>query len=161
MKTREVVNTTMDIELKHMVEATRGIHNISFGELLDKAARELLISLNQEPIIDQEIARKDFEVSKLIQEQTELKTLREQIKKLKIPGINNKNNGDGDKGKELEAYRNKRFLEVYAAKEKLDLLKINLEKGNVNWERVTELYKFKNKDEARIWMERRLIGSEL
>jgi hypothetical protein len=161
MKTREVVNTTMDIELKHMVEATRGIHNISFGELLDKAARELLISLNQEPIIDQEIARKDFEVSKIIQEQTELRTLKEQIKKLKIPGIENKNNGDGDKAKELESYRNKRFLEVYAAKEKLDLLKINLKKGNVNWERITELYKFKDKDEARTWIERRVEGSEL
>jgi len=161
MKTREAVNTTMDIELKHMVEATRGIHNISFGELLDKAARELLISLNQEPIIDQEIARKDLQVSKIIQEQTELKTLKEQIKKLKIPGIENKNNGDGNKAKELESYRNKRFLEVYAAKEKLDLLKINLKKGNVNWERVTELYKFKDKDEARTWIERRVEGSEL
>ena len=161
MKTREVVNTTMDIELKHMVEATRGIHNISFGELLDKAARELLISLNQEPIIDQEIARKDFLVSKIIQEKTELKTLKEQIKKLKIPGIENKNNGDGDKAKELESYRNKRFLEVYAAKEKLDLLKINLKKGNVNWERVTELYKFKDKDEARTWIERRVEESEV
>jgi len=161
MKTREAVNTTMDIELKHMVEATRGIHNISFGELLDKAARELLISLNQEPIIDQEIARKDFLVSKIIQEKTELKTLKEQIKKLKIPGIENKNNGDGDKAKELESYRNKRFLEVYAAKEKLDLLKINLKKGNVNWERVIELYKFKDKDEARTWMERRVEGQEV
>lgn len=161
MKTREVVNTTMDIELKHMVEATRSIHNISFGELLDKAARELLISLNQEPIIDQEIARKDFEVSKLIQEQTELKTLREQIKNLKIPGIENKNNGGGDKSKELESYRNKRFLEVYATKEKLDLLKINLKKGNVNWERLIELYKFKDKDEARTWMERRVEGSDV
>jgi hypothetical protein len=161
MKTREAVNTTMDIELKRMVEATRGIHNISFGELLDKAARELLISLNQEPIIDQEIARKDFLVSKIIQEKTELKTLKEQIKKLKIPGIENKNNGNGDKAKELESYRNKRFLEVYATKEKLDLLKINLKKGNVNWERVTDLYKFKDKDEARTWIERRVEGYEV
>jgi hypothetical protein len=161
MKTREAVNTTMDIELKRMVEATRGIHNISFGELLDKAARELLISLNQEPIIDQEIARKDFLVSKIIQEKTELKTLKEQIKKLEIPGIENKNNGNGDKAKELESYRNKRFLEVYATKEKLDLLKINLKKGNVNWERVTDLYKFKDKDEARTWIERRVEGYEV
>jgi hypothetical protein len=161
MKTREAVNTTMDIELKRMVEATRGIHNISFGELLDKAARELLISLNQEPIIDQEIARKDFLVSKIIQEKTELKTLKEQIKKLKIPGIENKNNGNGDKDKELESYRNKRFLEVYASKEKLDLLKINLKKGNVNWERVTDLYKFKDKDEARTWIENKVLGSEV
>jgi hypothetical protein len=161
MKTREAVNTTMDIELKHMVEATRGIHNISFGELLDKAARELLISLNQEPIIDQQRAHIDSKISTLIQEKTKLDSLKEQIKKLKIPGIENKNNGDGDKAKELESYRNKRFLEVYAAKEKLDLLKINLKKGNVNWERVIELYKFKDKDEARTWMERRVEGSEV
>ena len=161
MRTRESVNTMVNKDLKQMFEATRGVHNLSFGDLLDKAIRELLISLNQAPIIDHEIARKDLEISKLIQEQTELKTLREQIKNLKIPGIQNKNNGDGDKAKELESYRNKRFLEVYATKEKLDLLKINLKKGNVNWERVTELYKFKNKDEAQTWIESKVLGSEL
>ena len=161
MRTRESLNTMVDKDLKQMFEATRSVHNLSFGDLIDKAIRELLISLNQASIFEHEIIRKDLEISKMIQEQTELKTLWEQIKNRKIPGIENKNNGDGDKAKELEAYRNKRFLDAYAAKEKLDLLKINLKKGNVNWERVTELYKFKNKDEAQTWIESKVLGSEL
>jgi hypothetical protein len=151
----------VDKDLKQMFEATRGIHNLSFGDLLDKAICELLISLNQAPIIDQQRARIGLEISKLIQEQTKLDALSEQIKNLKIPGIENKNNGDGDKGKELESYRNKRFLEAYGVKEKMDLLKINLKKGNVNWERVTELYKFKNKDEAQTWIECKALGYEV
>ena len=161
MRTRESLNTMVDKDLKQMFEATRGIHNLSFGDLLDKAICELLISLNQAPIIDQQRARIGLEISKLIQEQTKLDALSEQIKNLKIPGIENKNNGDGDKGKELESYRNKRFLEAYGVKEKMDLLKINLKKGNVNWERVTELYRFKNKDEAQTWIERKALGYEV
>jgi hypothetical protein len=105
-----------------------------------------------------EIARTEQETLKWSTKTQNLKLMKERISKINPVS---KNNGDGDKAKELESYRNKRFLEVYAAKEKLDLLKINLKKGNVNWERVIELYKFKDKDEARTWMENKVMGYEV
>jgi len=152
------ITTTLDLDVKEAFESTAGIHQKGYGEMLDKAIRELLVELNQTPYIDMEIARTEQEALKWSTKTQNLKLMKERISKINPVS---KNNGDGDKGKELEAYRNKRFLEVYAAKEKLDLLKINLKKGSVNWERVIELYKFKDKDEARTWMERRVEGSEV
>jgi hypothetical protein len=105
-----------------------------------------------------EIARTEQETLKWSTKTQNLKLMKERISKINPVS---KNNGDGDKGKELESYRNKRFLEAYGVKEKMDLLKINLKKGNVNWERVTELYRFKNKDEAQTWIERKALGYEV
>ena len=150
------ITTTLDLDVKEAFESTAGIHQKGYGEMLDKSIRELLVELNQTPYIDMEIAKTEQETLKLSTKTQNLKLMKERISKFNLVS---KNNGDGDKAKELESYRNKRFLEVYAAKEKLDLLKINLKKGNVNWERVIELYKFKDKDEARTWMERRVEGS--
>ena len=146
------ITTTLDLDIKEAFESTAGIHQKGYGEVLEKAIRELLVELNQTPYIDMEIAKTEQETLKLSTKTQNLKLMKERISKINPVS---KNNGDSDKAKELESYRNKRFLEVYAAKEKLDLLKINLKKGNVNWERVIELYKFKDKDEARTWMERR------
>ena len=152
------ITTTLDLDLKEAFESTAGIHQKGYGEMLDKAIRELLVELNQTPYIDMEIARTEQETLKCSTKTQNLKLMKERISKINPVS---KNNGNGDKDKELESYRNKRFLEVYAAKEKLDMLKINLKKGNVNWERVIELYKFKDKDEARTWIERRVLGSEV
>lgn len=152
------ITTTLELDIKEAFESTMGIHQKGYGEVLEKAIRELLVELNQTPYIDMEIAKTEQETLKLSTKTQNLKLMKERISKINLVS---KNNGDGDKAKELESYRNKRFLEVYAAKEKLDLLKINLKKGNVNWERVIELYKFKDKDEARTWMERRVEGSEV
>ena len=152
------ITTTLDLDVKEAFESTAGIHQKGYGEMLDKSIRELLVELNQTPYIDMEIARTEQETLKLSTKTQNLKLMKERISKINPVS---KNNGDSDKAKELESYRNKRFLEVYAAKEKLDLLKINLKKGNVNWERVIELYKFKDKDEARTWMENKVMGSEV
>jgi len=152
------ITTTLDLDLKEAFESTAGIHQKGYGEMLDKAIRELLVELNQTPYIDMEIARTEQETLKWSTKTQNLKLMKERISKINPVS---KSNGDSDKAKELESYRNKRFLEVYAAKEKLDLLKINLKKGNVNWERVIELYKFKDKDEARTWMERKVMVSEV
>ena len=152
------ITTTLDLDIKEAFESTAGIHQKGYGEVLEKAIRELLVELNQTPYIDMEIAKTEQETLKLSTKTQNLKLMKERISKINPVS---KNNGDSDKAKELESYRNKRFLEVYAAKEKLDLLKINLKKGNVNWERVTDLYKFQNKDEARTWMERRVLRSEV
>ena len=152
------ITTTLDLDIKEAFESTAGIHQKGYGEVLEKAIRELLVELNQTPYIDMEIAKTEQETLKLSTKTQNLKLMKERISKINPVS---KNNGDSDKAKELESYRNKRFLEVYAAKEKLDLLKINLKKGNVNWERVIELYKFKDKDEARTWMERRVEGSDV
>jgi hypothetical protein len=152
------ITTTLDLDIKEAFESTAGIHQKGYGEVLEKAIRELLVELNQTPYIDMEIAKTEQETLKLSTKTQNLKLMKERISKINPVS---KNNGDGDKAKELESYRNKRFLEVYATKEKLDLLKINLKKGNVNWERVIELYKFKDKDEARTWMENKVLGSEV
>jgi len=152
------ITTTLDLDLKEAFESTAGIHQKGYGEMLDKAIRELLVELNQTPYIDMEIARTEQETLKWSTKTQNLKLMKERISKINPVS---KSNGDSDKAKELESHRNKRFLEVYAAKEKLDLLKINLKKGNVNWERVIELYKFKDKDEARTWMERKVMVSEV
>src|SRR5659263_684837 len=152
------IKTTLYLDLKEAFESTAGIQQKGYGEMLDKSIRELLVELNQTPYIDMEIARTEQETLKWSTKTQNLKLMKERISKINPVS---KNIGDGDKDKELESYRNKRFLEVYAAKEKLDLLKINLKKGNVNWERVTELYKFKDKDEARTWIENKILGSEV
>jgi hypothetical protein len=152
------ITTTLDLDIKEAFESTAGIHQKGYGEVLEKAIRELLVELNQTPYIDMEIAKTEQETLKLSTKTQNLKLMKERISKINPVS---KNNGDSDKAKELESYRNKRFLEVYAAKEKLDLLKINLKKGNVNWERVIELYKFKDKDEARTWMETKVLESEV
>lgn len=152
------ITTTLDIDLKEAFESTAGIHQKGYGEMLEKAIRELLVELNQPPYIDMEIARTEQEALKWSTKTQNLKLMKERISKINPVS---KNNGDSDKAKELESYRNKRFLEVYATKEKLDLLKMNLKKGNVNWERVTDLYRFKDKVEARTWMERRVEESEI
>ena len=152
------ITTTLDLDVKEAFESTAGIHQKGYGEMLDKSIRELLVELNQTPYIDMEIARTEQETLKWSTKTQKLKLMKERISK--INSIS-KNNGDCNKAKEHESYRNKRFLEVYAAKEKMDLLKINLKKGNVNWERVIELYKFKDKDEAQKWIERKVLGSEV
>lgn len=149
MRTKEAVNTTVDSELKHKVEDARrlGLHNYSFGELLDMKMRELLVSLNQPAIIDQEIARKGVEISRLATEQSELEILKEKIRNLTTS--ENKNN-DSNPAEELEQLR----LKV-AGK----LLKVPYKSKNpkgcwtaINKTFVRDAGKFKDTEELEAWV---------
>lgn len=147
MRTREIVNTTVDSELKRLFEATRAIHNTSFGELLDKAMRELLINLNQPAIIDQEIARKENEKNKLIIEQNELSLLKEKIRNLKVLPIEDNNNGNAS---ELIKLRESLF-----EKSKESIIKL-WNKGDINWDSVVPKYKFQDNKEAYKWFKEKI-----
>lgn len=148
MRNKETVTTTVDKELKQLFEATRGVHNMTFGELLDNAMRELLVGLNQIPIIDQEIARKGAEINKLAQEQSELSTLKEKIRNLKISHmIEDKNNGSSE---DLTKLRASLF-----EKSKDSILKL-WDRGDVNWDSVVPKYQFQDKKEAYDWFKQKI-----
>lgn len=150
MRSRETVNTMVNSELKKLIEATKGVHNQSFGELLDKAMLDLLMKLNYMPVpvIDQEIAKKGMEISRLTQEQADLIALKEKIKNIKLPVIEDINNGN-----KQEEHREERFQ-----KSKETYLK-EWEKNRMadrNWERIVHIWGFKNKKEALEWFEQRI-----
>lgn len=151
MKGKETVNTTVDKELKQMFEVTRGIHHMGFGELLDKAIRELLINLNQISFIEQEIARKNIEITKLTQEQIELTSVKEKIQNLKLSLVIEDKNNDSP---ELNKLRESLF-----EKSKDSILKL-WSRGDINWDSVIPKYKFQNKKEAEEWFRQKIEEAE-
>lgn len=139
MRTREIITTTIDPDLKQLFENTKIIHNLTFSQLMDKAIRDILISLNQVPIIDQEISRKDIEINKIRQEQETLQSLKQQLNNLTLKLVEIKNNGN-----DLEEKRNKTLSH---------LLKTPLKEWTgMNKNFAVRAGKFKDKNEMENWV---------
>ncbi len=151
---KETTNIKIDVDLKRQFESAKEFHHKFIGDATELGMRIILMELKNQTILEQEEKRTDAEILALSQKKNNIQKLREDLNNLKIPAI--ADNGNGKKGEELEANRNERFSKNYSTKDKIDSLRTNLEKGAVNWERVVELYKFKNKDEAREWYEKKL-----
>jgi len=162
---KDKVTTQVDHELHEMIEKTKGVHGMTLGEVFELGIRTVLMQMNETHIIEQELNRMAIDISNRLQKEKELRSLHESISKLRVPVIETKSNGN--EAEELEAYRNKRFQEAHAGnkaqstEERLASTKKLLINGGMNWERIIEVYKFKNKDEARTWMERKVLVSEV
>lgn len=149
MKSKESLNTTVDKELKQLFEQTKTIHNMSFGDLLEKAIRELLINLNQVTFIEQEISRKNIEINKLAQEQTELTALKEKIQKLRLTQLQTEEENN-DSSPEVIILRESLF-----EKSKDSIVKL-WNRNDINWDSVVPKYKFKDKREAQEWFRQKI-----
>ena len=150
LRTKETVNTTVDKELKELIESTKAVHGKTFGEILEMGMRIVLINLNQAPIIDQEIARKGAEINRLVMEQSELTVLKEKIKDLKVKVLVD----EGNNGNTSELIK---LREVLFEKSKESIIKL-WNKGDINWDSVIPRYKFQDKKEAQDWFKEKIEG---
>ena len=149
---KETTNIKIDADLKRLFESTKEIHHKFLGDAAEIGIRIILTELKNQTILEQEKKRTDLEIMALTQKTTNIQKLIDEIASLKIPVVGNNGNGHD----ETEEMRNERFKDKYGSPEKIESLKRMMEKCVMNWDRIIELYKFKNKLEAREWFEKKL-----
>lgn len=137
--TRPQVSTTIDPYLKAAFEATREIHKLDYNEVLEKGIREVLMRVDPVSYLEHEVRRMDLEKNEKLQEISRLKFLKE----LQPP-----QDEDLKKEAELEEYRKERFLK------EIDLLKKQMERGDLNYTRLIDIGEFKNNQEVRDWIKK-------
>lgn len=137
--TRSQVTTTIDPYLKAAFEATREVHKLDYNEVLEKGIKEVLMKVDPISFLEHELSRIDLERNEKLQDLSRLKVMKE----LQPP-----QDEDIKKAAELEEYRKVRFLKD------IDLLKKQMERGDLNYTRLIDIGEFKNNQEVRDWIKK-------
>ncbi len=152
---KEHVTTSIESDLKKLFENTKTLHGFTFGDALEQGMRTILISVNQLGIVDQEIARSDIDMSHLVQKQTNLKSIKEQLLKIK-PECEVKNNGDNENSPRPELIK---IRDSFFEKAKDSIIKLYC-RGDVNWDSLMYKYKFNDKKEAQEWLKNKVEATQ-
>ncbi len=152
---KETTNIKIDTKLKELFTSTRTIHNLTIGDACEIGIREILSRLNHIDIIDQEIQRKQTEISHLASEINELTGFKEQIKDLTSNSVFGRNGNCEEKDPELERIRTEKF-----EKAREGIIRL-WRRADINWDNVVINFRFGNKKEAQEWFRNKIETSEL
>jgi len=148
---KERVNLTVDPDLKAAFDATVTIHRMNLSNLLEDAIKNLLGEEAPDILIEFQIAEKERELVGLKEGLIEAKYIAK--KKQAAKKVENaKAELRDDLGERLEAYRISKYNET---KKSIITMWNN---NSMNWERIVDLYEFKNKAEAKVWFREILIA---
>lgn len=147
---KERVNLTIDPDLKAAFDATVKIHGKNLSGLLEEAIKDLLGDEAPDILLEFQIAEKERELAALNEGLIEARYLAKKkqaakkVEKAKSEAVD-------DLAERLEAYRVSKFRET---KKSIVTMWNN---NSMNWERIVDLYEFKNKAEAKVWFREMLI----
>ena len=148
---KERVNLTIDPDLKKAFDTTISIHGKNLSGLLEEAIKDLLGEEAPDVLLEFQIAEKERELLELnagLAEARYLAKKKQAAKKVEKA----KSEAVDDLAKRLEAYRVSKFRET---KKSIVTMSNN---NSMNWERIVDLYEFKNKAEAKVWFREMLIA---
>lgn len=143
---RDRVNIPIDHRVKQMIEDLQEIHGISWTDLLEKAALELLLEIKPiealEYLIKVEDEKQDERRRNLIRTKANIETL-------KMQAVENKK----EEMEKLEQLQKNR-LEMF--EKEFESLHRQWKGGYINWRRIIALGEFGDLKEAKKWLEKEL-----
>lgn len=148
---KERVNLTIDPDLKAAFDATVKIHGKNLSGLLEEAIKDLLGDEAPDILLEFQIAEKERELAALNEGLIEARYLakkKQAAKKVEKAKAEVKD----DLEERLEAYRVSKYKET---KKSIVTLWHN---NSMNWERIVDIYEFKNKTEAKVWFREMLVA---
>lgn len=148
---KERVNLTIDPDLKAAFDATVKIHGKNLSGLLEEAIKDLLGDEAPDILLEFQIAEKERELAALNEGLIEARYLakkKQAAKKVEKAKAEVKD----DLEERLEAYRVSKYKET---KKSIVTLWHN---NSMNWERIVDIYEFKNKAEAKVWFREMLVA---
>jgi len=151
---KEVTNIKIDMKLKELFVSTKSIHNLTIGEACEIGIKEVLAGLNHIEYIEQEIQRKQAEISHLASEVTTLTELKEQMKEL-AGSVFGRNGSSVEIDPELERIRTEKF-----EKSKEGIIRL-WRRADINWDSVVINFRFGNKKEAQEWFRNKIEACEM
>jgi hypothetical protein len=136
--------------LKELFVSTRAIHNLTIGDACEIGIREVITRLNHVEYIDQEIQRKQAEITHLASEVRTLIELKEQMKELTSGSIFGRNGNGEERDPELERIRTEKF-----EKAREGIIRL-WRRADINWDSVVINFRFGNKKEAKEWFRNKI-----
>jgi hypothetical protein len=130
--------------------STKGIHNLTIGDACEIGIREVIMRLNHVEYIEQEIQRKQAEISHLASEVRTLTELKAQMKDLTSGSIFGRNGNGEEKDPELERIRTEKF-----EKAREGIIRL-WRRADINWDSVVINFRFGNKKEAKEWFRNKI-----
>ncbi len=149
---KETTNIKIDTNLKELFISTKGFHNMSIGDVCEFGIREILTRLNHIGFIDQEIHRKQAELSHIASEISKLTKLKEHMQDHRLSSNFERNRYDEQRDSELERIRNEKF-----EKSKDGIIRL-WKRASINWDSVVINFRFNNKKEAQEWFKDKIEG---
>jgi hypothetical protein len=152
---KETTNIKIDMKLKELFTSTKGFHNMTIGDACEFGIREILTRSNHVEFIDQEIQRKQAEISRMASEIGKLTELKEHMQDLQSSTIFERNRNGGERDTELEQIRNEKF-----EKSREGIIKL-WKRADINWDSVIINFRFSNKKEAQEWFRDKIEAHQM
>jgi hypothetical protein len=148
---KERVNLTIDPDLKAAFDATVAIHGKNLSNLLEEAIKGLLGEDAPDVLLEFQIAEKERELANMKEGLIEARYLAKKkqaakkVEKAKVE-VNN------ELEERLESYRISKYRETKGS------IVTMWNNNSMNWERIVDIYEFKNKAEAKVWFRDMLVN---
>jgi hypothetical protein len=144
------ITLTIENEKKVLFECVKTIHGKTFSDILNEGIDACLSEYAPSKLLEIEITQTRLRLMELEKNQVQIRMIEEQMKMQKKAAKEE----DTIETDYLEALRNQRFEEYRDSTIKL------WKKGDMNWSRIVDLYRFKNISEAREWFQKKMTEVE-
>ena len=142
MKPRGTMKIPITIKIDHnkkqLFESTKQIHGLTFTDALDEVVTGYLSDIIPADLLKLEIQKTE----------DKLNGLRESLVKVNITQEQNKYDikSTGGTSEQLTQFRDKKYEESEQA------IKTQIKNHCISWKRIADLFMFKNKNEAQLWI---------